>query len=227
MHSQVSDAPPRLWWCPTGPFSFLPIHAAGIYDGERQVCLSNYVTSSYIPTLDTLPVPPPLSEGFSMLAVIEAETPGQSKLPCALKELEMIQKHISDTQLAIMGTKESPSSVKGISSCLNSASLVHFACHGYQDPVNPLRSALFIRDGHITIAKIMESPLPKARLAFLNACETAKGDDCTPDEVMHLSASLLFAGFHGVIGTMWYIHFAFTGLVCLHNIGPSMMKMLH
>ncbi|KAJ7679789.1 hypothetical protein B0H14DRAFT_2604238 [Mycena olivaceomarginata] len=26
---------PRIWWCPTGPLAFLPIHAAGIY-GENE-----------------------------------------------------------------------------------------------------------------------------------------------------------------------------------------------
>ncbi|KAJ7048303.1 hypothetical protein C8F01DRAFT_130264 [Mycena amicta] len=40
-------------------------------------------------------------------------------------------------------------------------------------------------------------------LAFLGACETAKGDSTTPDEALHLAASLLFAGFRGVIATLW------------------------
>jgi CHAT domain-containing protein len=41
------------------------------------------------------------------------------------------------------------------------------------------------------------------KLAFLSACETAKGDATTPDEAMHLAASLLFAEFGGVVATMW------------------------
>ncbi|KAJ7431489.1 hypothetical protein FB451DRAFT_421107 [Mycena latifolia] len=40
-------------------------------------------------------------------------------------------------------------------------------------------------------------------LAFLGACETAKGDRIVPDESMHLTATLLFAGFRGVVATMW------------------------
>jgi CHAT domain-containing protein len=40
-------------------------------------------------------------------------------------------------------------------------------------------------------------------LAFLSACETAKGDKTIPDEAMHLAATLLFAGFRGVVATMW------------------------
>jgi CHAT domain-containing protein len=41
------------------------------------------------------------------------------------------------------------------------------------------------------------------KLAFLSACETAKGDEKSPDEAMHLAATMIFAGFRGVIATMW------------------------
>jgi CHAT domain-containing protein len=40
-------------------------------------------------------------------------------------------------------------------------------------------------------------------LAFLSACQTAMGDETTPDEMMHLAAALLFAGFRSVVATMW------------------------
>ncbi|KAJ7617740.1 hypothetical protein FB45DRAFT_800536 [Roridomyces roridus] len=40
-------------------------------------------------------------------------------------------------------------------------------------------------------------------LAFLSACETAQAHVKTPDEAMHLAATFLFAGFSGVVGTMW------------------------
>ncbi|KAJ6550502.1 hypothetical protein B0H10DRAFT_1968888 [Mycena sp. CBHHK59/15] len=42
----------RFWWCPTGSFSFLPIHAAGIYDEKAMgESASDYVISSYTPTV--------------------------------------------------------------------------------------------------------------------------------------------------------------------------------
>ena len=50
----------------------------------------------------------------------------------------------------------------------------------------------------------MKQPMPNASLAFLSACETAMGADELSDEAMHLAASLLFAGFRGVVATMWY-----------------------
>ena len=197
----MTDTPSRLWWCPIGPFAFLPLHAAGFYIGDNQECLSDFAISSYIPTLDMLLESLPAefrTEDFKMLAVVESETPGQPSLPSALEELKIIQKHVPSAWL-----EEGKSSIENVSSSLTEASFAHFACHGLQDLNNPLESALFLGGGLLTMAKITEHPLPKARLAFLNACETSKGDDSAPDEVMHLSASLLFAGFRGVVGTMW------------------------
>jgi tetratricopeptide (TPR) repeat protein len=57
MHQRATGrAKPRLHWCATGDFAFLPIHAAGIYAGpeDSHVCCSNYVVSSYTPTLSAL-----------------------------------------------------------------------------------------------------------------------------------------------------------------------------
>ncbi len=50
-------AMPRIWWCPTGPLAFLPIHAAGIYPWSKGIatqCLADFAVSSYIPTVDAL-----------------------------------------------------------------------------------------------------------------------------------------------------------------------------
>jgi hypothetical protein len=44
----------RLHWCPTGPFMFLPLHAAGIYDTNNTECCADYVVCSYTPTLTAL-----------------------------------------------------------------------------------------------------------------------------------------------------------------------------
>ncbi|KAF8157609.1 CHAT domain-containing protein [Mycena galopus ATCC 62051] len=200
---------PCIWWCPTGPFAFLPIHAAGVYEGENPESLSDYVISSYIPTLDTLLAsPPPEVHEPKMLAVAQPEMPGDHRLdlPFALKELDMIERHVPTTWLTKLGTKEEPTSVGRVLSLLPDASFVHFACHGSQDLVNPLESALLLGDGDLKVSKIMQNPIQNASLAFLSACETAKGDEKVPDEAIHLAATLLFAGFRGVVGTMWTMH---------------------
>lgn len=49
----------------------------------------------------------------------------------------------------------------------------------------------------------MELKLTNAVLAYLGACETAKGDKYQPDQAVHLAASMLFCGFRSVVATMW------------------------
>ncbi|KAJ6578945.1 hypothetical protein B0H10DRAFT_1683237, partial [Mycena sp. CBHHK59/15] len=75
------------------------------------------------------------------------------------------------------------------------------ACHGIQD-------LLILLDNRLKVSDIMhtqgsESPAGNMSFTFLSACKTAKGDQSQPNEAMHLAATLLFAGFHGVVATMW------------------------
>ncbi|KAG6370013.1 hypothetical protein JVT61DRAFT_12531 [Boletus reticuloceps] len=47
----------RIFWCPTGPFVFLPIHAAGLYGTQYSSPghkVFDFVVSSYVPTLTVL-----------------------------------------------------------------------------------------------------------------------------------------------------------------------------
>jgi CHAT domain-containing protein len=59
---------------------------------------------------------------------------------------------------------------------LPEATILHLACHGRQDPKNPLNSGFLMSDEMLTIGCLMQVPLPQAFMAFLSACETAKGD---------------------------------------------------
>ena len=86
---------------------------------------------------------------------------------------------------------------------LPEATILHLACHGYQDPAKPLESGFVMQDAMLTVEKLMALNLDKAFLAFLSACETAKGDKAHSDQAIHLAAAMLFAGFKSVVGTMW------------------------
>jgi CHAT domain-containing protein len=86
---------------------------------------------------------------------------------------------------------------------LPDASVVHLACHGHQYPGQPLDSGFVLRDATLTVADIMTLRLPNVLLAFLSACETAKGDGRQPDQADHLASAMLFAGIKSVVGTMW------------------------
>jgi CHAT domain-containing protein len=61
-----------------------------------------------------------------------------------------------------------------------------------------------LSDGMLSIQDLMTMSLPDALLAFLSACQTARGSERLPDQAVHLAASMLFCGFRSVVGTMWY-----------------------
>jgi len=201
-----------VYWCPTGPFAFLPIHAAGQYEADAD-CASQYFISSYAPTLDPLLVddPPESTDPFSMLAVIQSLAPsiqrtdhaGLLPLPSTETELCNIRKHVPPKSLVALGASGTSAAVEVVESHMPKSSIVHFACHGTQNQTNPLESGLRIDDGVLTIARIIKQPLPNGSLAFLCACETAMGVKKLPDEAMSLGACLLYSGFRRVVATMW------------------------
>ncbi|KAF8180263.1 CHAT domain-containing protein [Mycena galopus ATCC 62051] len=205
-----SAPPPRLWWCPIGPFAFLPLHAAGIYSDNGTECVSDYFFSSYTPTLSAMLDPPTqTAASFKTTVVIEPQAQHYATLPGTQEELERIGARVPSQWLTGL---HSPKKATVIDH-LQDSSIVHFACHGFQDSDNPLESGLILSDGPLKVSQIMQRSQndgttwvkDNMSLAFLSACETAKGDAKTPDEAMHLAASLIFAGFHGVIATMWSI----------------------
>ena len=195
-------------WCTTGLFTFLPIHAAGCYDNERAVeCASDYFVSSYTPTIGALLGRPPVrpTQKLKMMVVIQS-----SELKSTEKELEIIRNYVSNDSLIEFGTPGNPAEVEAVAPRLPDASIVHFACHGQQDRLKPLDSALKLDDGLLRVSRIMKEKMQNGSLAFLCACETARGDQKLPDEAMSLAASLLFSGFRHVIGTMWCVYFSGT-----------------
>jgi CHAT domain-containing protein len=83
------------------------------------------------------------------------------------------------------------------------ATILHLACHGLQNARKPLESGFIMHDRMMQVGDLIRLHLPNARFAFLSACETAQGDVDRPDEALHLAATMLYAGFKSVIGTMW------------------------
>ncbi|TFK43081.1 CHAT domain-containing protein [Crucibulum laeve] len=205
LNLEKTDKPTRVWWCPTGPFTFLPLHAAGHYEGAMIECAPEYIMSSYTPSIGALLQSkniPVLSHTpkFQMMAVVQPEV-----LPFTVLELEKIKDHVPSESLVKLGVSDIDASVETVISHLKTVSIAHFACHGRQDLRNPLESSLILDDGDLEVSRIMQLHMPNASLAFLCACQTAMGAEDLPEEAIHLGATLLFAGFRAVIATMWSI----------------------
>ncbi|KAG9307897.1 hypothetical protein JVU11DRAFT_12972 [Chiua virens] len=206
LNSQLS----RILWCPNGPFTFLPIHAAGIYDTDnRGPKLSDFVVSSYIPTMSALEKPPQqdslsTSSKLRFLAVPQPSTDGECHLYGVKEEMQFMRELTSSSPF--MELQEADGTVEDVLAKMKESDWVHFCCHGMQDHVNPLDSGLLLADcTRLKLSDVVQLSRPRRGLAFLSACQTAMGDEKLSDEAIHLAAGMLLAGYSGVIATMWSI----------------------
>ncbi|KAG9309340.1 hypothetical protein JVU11DRAFT_10576 [Chiua virens] len=210
--STPPDKHTRIFWCPTGAFTFLPIHAAGIYDTAiptRGSRLSDFAISSYIPTMSALEqlsqqgaMPP--SSKVRLLAVPQPSSDGQNHLHGVKEEIEVMKELTSSSPSVDL--EEADGTVEDVLSKMKESDWVHFCCHGTQDLTNPLDSGLLLAHcRRLKLSDILQLSRPRGGLAFLSACQTATGDEHLSDEVIHLAAGMLLAGYSGVIATMWSI----------------------
>jgi len=82
---------------------------------------------------------------------------------------------------------------------------IHLACHATQDSENPLKSGFYLHDGRLELSEIMKQKFVIRELAFLSACQTSSGAENLSEEVVHLAAGMLTAGYQSVVATMWSI----------------------
>ncbi|MEU5695562.1 CHAT domain-containing protein [Actinosynnema sp. NPDC020468] len=198
----------RVWWCPSGVLSLLPLHAAGHHDGVRAVL--DRVVCSTTPTLRALAhsrrvVDPARPRADRALVVAMPHTPGHPvPLPGAEREAAVVRAHLSGAVDVVSGTAASRDAVVA---ALPKARVAHFACHAAGDLANPSDSLLMLADHHdhpLTVLDLARLRLD-ADLAYLSACSTARAGGRLADEVIHLASAFQLAGYRHVVGTLWPI----------------------
>jgi CHAT domain len=199
----------RIWWYPTGPLTFLPIHAAG----NDAVDVSRLVVSSYVTTLHSLlqarkKIGPSPMGRQKLLTVSQPDTPGQKPLPFCTTEVEEVARVVHQagwSENDIVRLHGLDATVSHVSRALETCSWVHFACHGFQHSKFGMESALALYDGDFALHQIASKRLSVGRLAFLSVCHAASGLRSLPGEAMHIAAGLQFAGFSSVIASIWAV----------------------
>ncbi|KAF8436587.1 CHAT domain-containing protein [Boletus edulis BED1] len=204
----------RIFWCPTGPFVFLPIHAAGLYGTQYSSPshkVSDFVISSYIPIASIIaqsscPSIAPCGD-LRLLFVPQPPSDGQDHLQGVARELKHISTVVGNSPSARTTLLESSvGTVEEVLGLMKDVDWVHFACHGIQDAAKSTDSGLCLANGRrLKISDIIGLSRSRGGLAFLSAYQTATGDEGLTDEAIHIAAGMLFAGYGGVIGTMWSI----------------------
>ena len=195
----------RVWWCPTGAFCSLPLHAMGPIpsDDGRELYFSDLYIPSYTPSLSALIESRKrgsLSDASdnlkpSILLVAQPET-----LPGAVGEIKVIQTTKTPVTTLISAMATPKTVIEG----LRGHRFAHFVCHGLLETGKPFDASLELHGDNLTLLNIIGSRLPAAEFVFLSACHTAElTEGSAKDEGLHLAAAMQYCGFRSVVGTMW------------------------
>ncbi|KAF8263873.1 CHAT domain-containing protein [Lactarius quietus] len=197
----------RVWWCPTGAFCSLPLHAMGPIpsDGGDKVYFMDLYISSYTPTLATLieshkSCPQLETSDEPSLLLVSQPIAQPETLPEGSDEIRVLE-HMGLSVTTLDSEKATPGTVLAR---LKDHRFVHFVCHGLLETGKPFDASFELHGDKLTLLEIVRSNLPAAEFAFLSACHTAElTQDSIADEGLHLAAAMQFCGFRSVVGTMW------------------------
>ncbi|HEX4815981.1 MAG TPA: CHAT domain-containing protein [Nonomuraea sp.] len=193
---EALDRPGRIWWCPTGPLTLLPLHAAG--------SALDVAVSSYTPTLRALiharGQAGPRAERRVLLVGVPV-VPGQAALKGVAGELGAARRWLPGARELMEGdaTRER------VLQELDDSAWVHFACHATQELHDPSQARLVLHDRPLTVRELAARRLGHAELAFLSGCETSRGGAVLTEEAVSIASAVQLAGFPHVIGTLWPI----------------------
>jgi len=177
-----------------------------VYDtqetGEK---ISDFVVSSYAPTLNSILElsEAVVREDLQVLTVAQASAPGAPRISKTEAEVEIVQK--LTTGARSLNLVRGDATVQRVREGMMESDWIHLACHGQQNPDDPMSSGFLLHDHKPKLSEIARMSLPKADFAFLSACQTAMGDENIAEESVHLAAGMLFCGCRGVIATTWSI----------------------
>jgi len=207
---------------PTGRLALLPLHAvpSGI-GGQQYGTFIDEFNVTYAPSaralwyakeqIATKPVKPKQLLAISNPLPLPKDI---ASLVFARAEVEEIEKlFVSRTVFY-----ENAATRSAVDAELNNATYLHFSCHGFFNPAQPLDSGLLLSNNDLLTVRdlITTKRFEYARLAVLSACQTAVTDfDKLPEEAVGLPSGFLQAGVIGIVGTLWAVNDLSTALLMI------------
>ncbi|MGW3173823.1 CHAT domain-containing protein [Streptomyces sp. NPDC001153] len=195
----------RVWWVPSGPAVFLPLHAAGRLSGTpgapQQVPGDNVldrVVSSYTPTLRALRHARLRSAPSGRPSVLAIAAPGAAGSPGRLRWAVGEALDVRDTVGAGRYLAPEEATLATVAQALPEHPWLHYAGHG-------TAGALVLGEELLTPSAVDRLSLPSADLVYLSGCETARGTAQLADESLHLAGALHLAGYRDAVGTLWRV----------------------
>jgi CHAT domain-containing protein/tetratricopeptide (TPR) repeat protein len=195
----------RVALIPVGELALLPLHAAWqahARDKERDSRIFTYAPDAR--ALVGLARTPVFTDArvTNFLAVGNTQ-PQTAPLDYAELEVDVCAALVTAPAKTVLVRDDA--TLNAVVPHLQTARLLHFACHGRFEASNPMTSAIYLADGgRLTLADLARRRLPQEPLVILSACETAITDTrFLPDEALGLANGFLEAGAQGVISTLW------------------------
>ncbi|EMD88399.1 hypothetical protein COCHEDRAFT_1077883, partial [Bipolaris maydis C5] len=198
---------PRVWWIPTGYFSLLPIHAAGVHDDNSPNTAMDRVMSSYATSFKSLldgrhrigtNQESDSSKHIRRAALVSmSTTPGLGQnhdLPFAEEEIRVVKGLMTSLKLEV--AEPSPNRLEVLDE-LRRSQILHFAGHGGPNDENLSASSILLSDwkaNPLTTEDVRSTSLADSPqfLAYLSACSTGPNNNASTlliDENIHLISS--------------------------------------
>ncbi|KAF5626318.1 TPR domain protein [Fusarium tjaetaba] len=214
---EIAGSPPsspthRVWWIGTGIASVFPFHAAGDSEGNTL----DSVISSYIPSITSLIEARASMSSFgnngegTLVTIVTAPRDSDAcQTPDPPELLRTIEETLGETSKVVAFSE--PSLEETLES-LRRSHAIHFACHGYSDPLNPSESYVQLRkplspgsdEERLTVELISDNTTSdKAQIAFLSLCPgTESKTERSTDGGLGIISAFQLAGFKHVVGSL-------------------------
>jgi CHAT domain-containing protein len=131
-------------------------------------------------------------------------------LPGARAEVEAVARRFPDRATVWLGSAATEARAKALDP---SAAIIHFACHGFADELQPLESSLALAapadasggedNGLLQAWEVIEGLRIAAEVVVLSACDTALGQEVAGEGIVGLTRAFQFAGARSVVASLW------------------------
>jgi CHAT domain-containing protein len=210
------DGEVRAVLVPMGALGHLPLHVAWRPDpgapGGRRYAVDD-VLLTYSPNARALTharQAAGVGPRDGILVVADPAPVRADPLPFALAEAEHARAAFADGEV-LPGSAARRSAVWAE---MARWPVLHFACHAYANPADPLSSGLLLADDEeIRLDDLLHADRFHPRMVVLSACETAVVGDDLPDEAVSLPSGFLHAGARGVLASHWPVSDESTALL--------------
>ena len=218
----------RVWWCPVGPLTFLPIHAAAPYPSygikiQNADPTIRRLDANFIPELPEHNSKPDIWKRYissytstlrSLIRARDRPCPQSVRILAVAQTKDLPGTHVEVKQLANLASQydiginlllDSEATCTVVRERMEQVEWVHFACHATAQ-YGSNEAALSLFDGRLSMSSIAATRITTGDFGFFSACDSAHGSSDLPEESLHIAAASQVAGLRSIIAILWSVN---------------------